>query len=145
MGHLNKLVSKKLVIGLPDIKFKSDKLCDACQKGKQVKSSFKSKQHISTSNPLELLHMDLFGPSRTRSLGGNFYALGLVDDYSHFTWTFFISCKSDTFSVFRKFAKIVQNEKDFDNAVVDAFKLILLIYNNFSIVKKVVNKIERVK
>ena len=32
-----------------------------------------------------------------------------------------------------------------DNAVVDAFKLILLIYNNFSIVKKVVNKIERVK
>ena len=112
MGHLNKLVSKKLVIGLPDIKFKSDKLCDACQKGKQVKSSFKSKQHISTSNPLELLHMDLFGPSRTRSLGGNFYALGLVDDYSHFTWTFFISCKSDTFSVFRKFAKIVQNEKD---------------------------------
>ena len=34
---------------------------------------------------------------------------------------------------------------DTDNAVVDAFKLILLIYNNFSIVKKVVNKIERVK
>jgi len=32
-----------------------------------------------------------------------------------------------------------------DNAVVDAFKLILLIYNNFSIVKKVVNKIVRVK
>jgi len=36
-------------------------------------------------------------------------------------------------------------EKVFDNAVVDAFKLILLIYNNFSIVKKVVNKIVRVK
>jgi len=32
-----------------------------------------------------------------------------------------------------------------DNAVVDAIKLILLIYNNFSIIKKVVNKIERVK
>jgi len=31
-----------------------------------------------------------------------------------------------------------------DNAVVDAIKLIL-IYNNFSIVKKVVNKIVRVK
>jgi len=33
----------------------------------------------------------------------------------------------------------------FDNDVVDAIKLILFIYNNFSIVKKVVNKIERVK
>jgi len=43
MGHLNKLVSKNLVTGLPDIKFKPDKLCDACQKGKQVKTSFKSK------------------------------------------------------------------------------------------------------
>jgi len=32
-----------------------------------------------------------------------------------------------------------------DNAVVDVIKLILLIYNNFSIVKIVVNKIERVK
>jgi len=32
-----------------------------------------------------------------------------------------------------------------DNVVVDAIKLILLIYNNFSIVKKVVNKIVRVK
>ena len=56
--------------------------------------------------------MDLFGSFRTRSLGGNYYALVLVDDYSRFTWTFFISSKSDTFSVFRKFAKIVQNEKD---------------------------------
>ena len=87
-------------------------MCDVCQKGKQVKTSFKSKQHIFTSNPLELIHMDLFGPSRTRSLGGNYYALVFVDDYSCFTWTFFISSKSETFQVFRKFAKVVQNEKD---------------------------------
>ena len=37
------------------------------------------------------------------------------------------------------------NGAKFDNVVVDAIKLILLIYNNFSIVKKVVNKIVRVK
>jgi len=35
--------------------------------------------------------------------------------------------------------------KHTDNVVIDAIKLILLIYNNFNIVKKVVNKIERVK
>jgi len=35
--------------------------------------------------------------------------------------------------------------KESDIAVVDAIKLILVIYNNFSIVKKVVNKIVRVK
>ena len=37
MEHLNKLTSKDLVIGLPKIKFEKDKLCAACQKGKQVK------------------------------------------------------------------------------------------------------------
>ena len=37
MQHLNKLISKELVIGLPKIKFEKDKLCAACQKGKQVK------------------------------------------------------------------------------------------------------------
>nr|KYP40635.1 Copia protein [Cajanus cajan] len=57
--HLNKLISKDLVIGLPKIKFEKNKLCDACQKGKQVKVSFKPKNIVTTSRPLELLHMDV--------------------------------------------------------------------------------------
>jgi len=69
MQHLNKLISKELVIGLPKKKFEKDKLCVACQKGKQVKQSFHSKNRISTSKPLELLQMDLFGPSRIKSFG----------------------------------------------------------------------------
>jgi len=32
--HLNKLISKDLVIGLPKLRFEKDRLCDACQKGK---------------------------------------------------------------------------------------------------------------
>jgi len=30
MEHLNKLISKDLVIGLPKLKFEKDRLCDAC-------------------------------------------------------------------------------------------------------------------
>ena len=115
MQQLNKLISKELVIGLPKIKFEKDKLCDACQKGKQVKSSFHSKNVISTSKPLELLHMDLFGSSRTKSFGGNYYVLVIVDDYSRYTLTFFLTLKSDAFKAFKKFAKVVQNEKRFEN------------------------------
>ena len=36
MDHLNRLISKDLVIGLPRLKFEKDKLCDACQKGNLV-------------------------------------------------------------------------------------------------------------
>ena len=75
MHHLNRLASKELVIGLPKLKFERDRLCEACQKGKQTKSSFEQLSVVSSSRPLELLHMDLFGPSRTMSLGGNYYGL----------------------------------------------------------------------
>jgi len=52
MEHLNKLISKDLVIGLPKLKFEKDRLCDACQKGKQVRVSFKSKNIVSTTQHL---------------------------------------------------------------------------------------------
>ena len=57
--------------------------------------------------------MDLFGPSRTMSLGGNYYALVIVDDFSRFTWTLFLESKSDTFSAFKKLARRMQNTKNF--------------------------------
>jgi len=112
MEHLNKLISKDLVIGLPKLKFKKDRLCDACQKGKQVRFSFNSKNIVSTTQPLQLLHMDLFGPSRTMSFGGNYYALVIVDDYSRYTWTLFLTHKRDVFHAFKKLAKIIQNKKN---------------------------------
>jgi len=50
---------------------------------------------VSTSRPLELFHMNLFGPSRTMSLEGNYYGLVIVDDYSRFIWTLFIATKDE--------------------------------------------------
>ena len=109
MYHLK--ASKELVVGLPKLKFERDKLCEACQKGKQTKSFFKPLNVISTSRPLELLHMDLFGPLRTMSLGGNYYGLVIVDDYYRFTWTLFIATKDETYHVFKRFAKVIQNRR----------------------------------
>lgn len=53
---------------------------DACKVGKQVHTTPKPKNIISTKGNLELLHMDLFGPSPIQSYGGNFYTLVIVDD-----------------------------------------------------------------
>ena len=78
LGHANwRLISElsklQLVRGLPDIDYHSDALYGACQKGKIVKTSFKSKDIVSTSRPLELLHIDLFGPVSTASIYGSKY------------------------------------------------------------------------
>jgi len=73
------------VEGLPTLNYEKDRICEACQKGKQTKNVFKTKNFVSTTRPVELLQMDLFGPSRTMSLGGNYYGLVIVDDFSKFT------------------------------------------------------------
>ena len=113
LGHaslflLNKLVTKDLVVGLPSIKYDDGKVCDACAMGKQVRNSFKTKNYVSTSRPLEMLHVDLCGPMRTRSRGGKRYVLVIVDDYSRFTWTLFLSSKDETYELFITFLKRVE-------------------------------------
>ena len=110
LGHaslslLNKLVSKGLVVGLPSIKYNDDKVCDACAKGKQTRIAFKSKKYVSTSRPLELLHVDLCGPMRITSRGGKRYVFVIVDDYSRFTWTLFLASKDESFEAFVIFLK----------------------------------------
>ena len=52
MHHLNHLIRKDLVIGLAKLKFEKNKLCEACQKGKQVKTPFKEKMLFLLQNPL---------------------------------------------------------------------------------------------
>lgn len=66
MEHLNKLVKIDLVISSQKMKYKKDILCDACQKGKEIKSTFKPKNMVSTTRPLQRIHMDWFDPSRIR-------------------------------------------------------------------------------
>ena len=85
MNIIIKLNKNELVKGLPKISFEKDKVCEACQMGKKIKTSFKNKNFIYTSRPLELLHMNLFGPSRTTSLRGKSYAFVIVDDFSRYT------------------------------------------------------------
>ncbi|PNY05239.1 retrotransposon-related protein [Trifolium pratense] len=116
LGHANwRLISKlsklDLVRGLPKIKYHSDTLCGSCQKGKIAKSSFKPKNTVSTSRPLELLHIDLFGPVSTASINGKKYGLVIVDDYSRWTWVKFLRTKDDAYDEFSNFCTQIQNEK----------------------------------
>ncbi|KAJ9545329.1 hypothetical protein OSB04_025036 [Centaurea solstitialis] len=100
LSHLNfKTINQpcinNLVVGLPNFRYTKVSLCSACEKGKQTRASFKSKQISSISSPLQLLHMDLFGPVNVQSIAGKKYTLVIVDEYSRYTWVFFLRSKSD--------------------------------------------------
>ena len=109
---INKLTKRNLVEGLPNVTFRKDKICEACQRCKQIKSSFKSKAETSSTRPLSLLHMDLFGPVDPPSVRGRKYTLVVVDDYTRFTWTVFLTKKSETKVALPNLLKQVQVEKE---------------------------------
>ena len=101
-----------MVKGIPSLNFEYDYVCNACQLGKLTRNSLKAKNLVSTSRPLELLHMDLFGLTRTISLGGKKYGLVIVDDYSRYSWVLFLAHKDETLPAFTRLFKRISNEQN---------------------------------
>ena len=94
------MTTNDLVKDLSKLNFEYDHIYDVCQLSKQTKKSFKSKNIVSTTTSLELIHIDLFGPTRITSLGGKTYGLVIVDDFLRFTLILFLTYKDEIFSIF---------------------------------------------
>lgn len=101
-----------------------------CEKNKATRSTFKSVHTVSTSRPLQLLHMDLFGSSRVTSLCGKLYAFVIIDDFLRFTWVYVFVNKSEAlfanmFKTKKKSFMITQirsdNGREFENAYFKSF------------------------
>ncbi|KAK1424178.1 hypothetical protein QVD17_19498 [Tagetes erecta] len=115
LGHsnfrnMNRLVTGNHAVGIPSKKFSTTDLCPACFKGKQHRMSFKSKLENSISKPLQMLHMDLFGPTNVQSIGKKSYCFVIIDDFTRFSW---LDCR----------VKILRSDNgtEFKNANVDLF------------------------
>jgi transposase InsO family protein len=110
MKNLHKLLKGEHILGLTNVHFEKDRVCTTCQAGKQVGVDHPHKNIMSTDRPLELLHMDLFGPIAYISIDESKYCLVIVDDYSRFTWVFFLQDKSQTQETLKGFLRRAQNE-----------------------------------
>ncbi|KAL8134728.1 hypothetical protein AgCh_009662 [Apium graveolens] len=97
--NINELVKKELVRGLPNVVFTLDGLSDSCQKSKQRKTSFKSKNESSILQPYHLVHIYLFGLVNVISIAKKRYALLIVDDYTRYTWVYFLHTKDESPSI----------------------------------------------
>ncbi|KAM5586525.1 hypothetical protein ABKV19_005444, partial [Rosa sericea] len=120
MGHVNyqdllKLSSKQCVRGLPNLKGKTDKMCGDCKVGKQTKAPHRVVNSATTTQVLELLHMDLMGPAQSESFGGKSYILVVVDDFSRYIWVNFLKDKTETFESFKNLSQKLIIEKQSSN------------------------------
>ncbi|GJV95478.1 retrovirus-related pol polyprotein from transposon TNT 1-94 [Tanacetum coccineum] len=102
-GTINDLTRLDLVDGLPKFKYGKDHLCSACERGKSKKASHPLKLVPSDHSKLELLHMDLCGPMRVALINGKKYILVIVENYSRYTWVYFLHSKDETPEIIKKF------------------------------------------
>ena len=86
-------------------------VCGLCQLGKQKKAKHPGTQLSTASRPLELLHLDLMGPTKTKSLGGKRYIMVVVDDFTWYTWVILLRSKSDAPENIKALCTRMQNEK----------------------------------
>nr|GEX61834.1 retrovirus-related Pol polyprotein from transposon TNT 1-94 [Tanacetum cinerariifolium] len=107
-GAINHLARQGLVRGLHKLKFEKDHLCSACAKGKSKKKSHKPKSKDTNQEKLYLLHMDLYGPMRVKSVNGKKYIFVIVNDYSRFTWVKCLRSKDEAPYFIIKFLKLIQ-------------------------------------
>ncbi|GJR99466.1 putative ribonuclease H-like domain-containing protein [Tanacetum coccineum] len=137
LGHvnfktINKLVKENLVRGLPTKHFENDQTCVVCLKGKQHKASYKSKILNSITQLLFMLHMDLFGPTFVSSLMNKKYCLVVTDDYSRFSWVFFLATKDETSGILKSFITKVENLVD---KKAEAINIACYVQNRVLVVK----------
>jgi transposase InsO family protein len=116
------------------LKFESDLGCAPCCHGKMIAASHSLVNTMMTERTGQLLHMDTVGPSQVHFMGGKWYILVIVDDYSRYSWVFFLESKDEMFEHFQSLAlrlnneypnylKVIRsdNEIEFRNASFDQF------------------------
>jgi transposase InsO family protein len=91
------------------LKFESNLVCAPCRHGKIIAASHSPVNTVMTEQPGQLLHMDTVNPSRVRSMGGKWYVLVIIDDYSRY-WVFFLENKDEVFEHYRSLALSLNNE-----------------------------------
>jgi transposase InsO family protein len=123
------------------LKFESDLVCAPCCYGNMIAASHSPITTLMTKHPGQLLYMDTVGPSRIHSMGDKWYVLVVVDDYSRYSWVFFLESKDEVFEQALRLnnehpncLKVIRSDNgtEFRNASFDEFCLEYEIDQQFS-------------
>ena len=117
LGHVShkqieKISKCEAILSLPKFENIEKSICGLCQIAKQVKAKHPSTSEVQTSRPLELLHVDLIGPTRVQSLGEMKYILVVVDDFTRYTCVVVLKDKSEASDKMIHLCKKLQVKKN---------------------------------
>ena len=106
--YLHQLQNNSMVEGLAVIKA-TTRICKGCVVGKHLEHKFDRGKASRASCILGLIHSDINGPMHTTSMNGSRYVLTFIDDFSRYTWVFFIKKKLDVLEKFTEFKALIEN------------------------------------
>jgi hypothetical protein len=100
LGHPS-LVKLKVLV--PHLSYLKPLDCESCQLGKHVRVSFPSSANKKSISPFDIIHSDVWGPSRVPSNLGYKYYVTFNDDFSRCTWITLLKDRSELFGAFQMF------------------------------------------
>ena len=95
---------------LPEMKGEALEKCTHCFAGKQNRVSFTHSASSRKSGILDLVHSDICGPMKTRTLGGSLYFVTFIDDHSRKLWVYTLKSKDQVFETFKQFQALVERQ-----------------------------------
>ncbi|KAH9763991.1 Integrase catalytic domain-containing protein [Citrus sinensis] len=77
--------------------------------GKKTRVKFSTANH-DTREILEYVHSDVWGPTKTASIGGSHYFVTFIDDFSRRVWVYTMRGKDEVLEIFVKWKKLVETQ-----------------------------------
>jgi transposase InsO family protein len=113
LGHPNSVVLSHLfkngLLGNKSVVSNGPLSCSVCKLAKSKTLPFPSGAYRA-STCFEMIHSDVWGMSPIVSHARYKYFVTFIDDYSRFTWIYFLRAKSEVFSMFKKFLTYVETQ-----------------------------------
>ncbi|GMP87678.1 hypothetical protein CsSME_00039951 [Camellia sinensis var. sinensis] len=111
LGHVGEkalqgLVKQGLLKGAKTGKLE---FCEHCVLGKQTRIKFGTAIHR-TKGILDYVHTDVWGPSKTASLGGKHYFVSFIDDFSRRVWIYTMKHKDEVLDIFLTWKKMIETQ-----------------------------------
>jgi hypothetical protein len=107
--YMQQLRKKTMVTGAPNIHF-FEGVCQGCILGNNPQEKFKKGKAHRSSSPLDMIQCDIMGPFPHPSIGKSRCVLTCLDDYSCYTWVFFVRYNSNIFEHLKKFKALVETQ-----------------------------------
>ncbi|KAL4559836.1 hypothetical protein LXL04_031982 [Taraxacum kok-saghyz] len=112
LGHMSEkgmslLLKKNVLTGVHGVTLKR---CSHCLDGKQTRVSFKSSTPSRKESILDLIHSDVCGPMKTRTIGGCLYFVTFIDDHSRKVWVYTLKTKDQVLEKFKQFHALVERQ-----------------------------------